>query len=250
MAKPRILFFDVETFANKIYSWGIYEQNAIEVLEHWYMLSFAWKWQGEKQTHVRALPDYPLYKKDPKNDRMLIEELWKLFDEADVVVGHNSNSFDIKKANARFAKHGLKPPSPYQKVDTKLVAKSYFRFDSNKLDALGSYFGIGRKINTGGFALWLGCEKGDMKSWGLMKKYNKMDVILLEKVYNHMLPYMTNHPNMGLLSGNTRACPSCGSLHLNQRGYRYTRTMVMKQFCCKDCGGWSYAPFKETAQIR
>ena len=249
MNKPRILYFDIETMSNKIYAWGVYEQNAIEVLEHWYMLSFAWKWLGEKQTYCKALPDYKLYKSDPKNDKNLVTDLGKLLDEADVVVAHNGRQFDVKKANARFAKYGMKPPSPYLIVDTKEVAKRYFRFDSNKLDSLADYFSIGRKINTGGFALWLGCEKGDMKSWNKMKRYNKYDVILDEKVYLHMLPFMNNHPNIGLLSGNRRACPNCGSLHVQQRGNRVTRTTVFQRFQCQDCGGWSSAP-RDTAQIR
>lgn len=248
--KPKTLLFDIETMANKIYAWGVYEVDSIEVLEHWFMLSFAYKWLDEKQTHVKALPDYKGYKKDPKCDKELVEDLWKLFDEADIIVGHNARSFDIKKANARFAKYGMKPPSPYQIVDTKEVAKKHFRFDSNKLDALGSYFGFGRKINTGGFALWLGCERGDHASWEKMKRYNKYDVVLLEKVYNHMKPYMNSHPNIGLMTGNLRACPNCGGTHITQQGYKYTRTRVMKQFKCVDCGSWSSSPFKETAQVR
>lgn len=251
MSKPRILFFDIETQANKIYAWGKYEQNAIAYAQHWYMISFAYKWHDEKQTHVKALPDYPkLYKSDPTNDRNLIDDLWKLFDEADVIIAHNGRKFDVKKANARFIKHGMKPPSPYQIVDTREVAKRYFRFDSNKLDDLGDYLGIGRKINTGGFELWLGCERGDEESWRKMKRYNKQDVVLLEKVYEHMLPYMTTHPNIGLLTGNKVACPNCGSLHVHQRGERVSRTTVHIRFQCQECGSWSSAPKTANAQVR
>lgn len=252
MSKPRVLFFDIETFPNKGYSWGIYEQNIIEVFQHWYTLSFAWKWLGEKQTYVKALPDYKReYKTNPISDEKLMQDLWKLFDEADVIIGHNGRSFDIKKTNARFAKYGMKPPSPYQIVDTKEVAKRYFKFDSNKLDSLADYFGIGRKLNTGGFALWLGCEKGDTASWNKMKRYNKYDVVLLEKVYLHMLPFMTNHPNMGLIVGNRKACPNCGSLKVHRRGTRVSRTSVFIRYQCQECGGWSCSPNdKEKTQIR
>lgn len=97
------------------------------------MLSFAYKWFGESGTRVHTLPQYRLYKKDPFDDSKLIEDLWKLFDEADIIIGHNINSFDIKKANTRFIENGLMPPSNYQTIDTLRVAKKYFGFTSNKL---------------------------------------------------------------------------------------------------------------------
>lgn len=237
--KPRILLYDIETMANLSYVWAKYEQDVIAVNKHWYMITFAYKWLGEKKTHVLSLPDFPLYKKDTTNDKQLIEALWKLFDEADVIIAHNGNSFDTKKANARFIKHGLLPPTPYKQIDTKLVAKRYFRFDSNKLDDLGDYFNIGRKINTGGFELWLGCASGDRKSWRLMCKYNKQDVVLLEKVYNRMLPYMNNHPNYNMLLDTTHSCPNCGSNKLQKRGLAFTRISKSQRYQCKDCGAWS-----------
>lgn len=239
--KPRVLLFDIETMANLVYVWGKYEQNVIAYERHWYMLTFAYKWLGEKETYVKSLPDYSMYKKDKYNDIELIKDLWKLFDEADIIIAHNGNSFDIKKANARFIKHKLKPPSPYRSVDTKLEAKKYLKMDSNKLDDLGDYFNIGRKINTGGFELWLGCEAGDRKAWKKMCDYNIQDVILLEKVYLEMLPYMKTHPNTALW-GNVIGCPNCGSGNTQKRGVARSKGitgLILKQrYQCKDCGAW------------
>lgn len=238
--KPKILFFDIETMANLGYVWGKWEQDVIQFKEHWYFLSFAYKWLGEKKTYVCSLPDYPVYKKDKTNDYQLVKALWKLFDEADVVVAHNGASFDVKKANAKFIKHGLKPPRPYKVVDTKTIAKRYFRFDSNKLDDLGEYFNLGRKINTGGFELWIGCATGDKKSWKKMCDYNIQDVILLEKVYLKMLPYVTNHPNLNLLQDTTHCCPNCSSHRLQKRGTAIVgRTSIVQRYQCNECGAWS-----------
>ena len=219
------------------------------------MISFAYKWLGEKTTYVKSLPDYPLYKKDPHNDRVLIKDLWALFNEADVVIAHNGLQFDVKKSNARFMKHELPPPKPYKIIDTKIVAKSYCKMDSNKLDDICDYFNIGRKINTGGFELWLGCERGEKDAWKKMCEYNKHDVVLLEKVYLRMLPYMTTHPNIGLLMGNRRACPCCGSTHIVGEGTKITRTNIMQQWKCMECGSWSSSPIegekaKQYSQVR
>lgn len=244
--KARILLFDIETMANLAYVWGKYEQDVIAVKRHWYMLTFAYKWLDENKTYVYGLPDFPLYKKDKYSDKDLVKKLWDLFSEADIIIAHNGNSFDIKKANARFIKHKFKPPFPSKYIDTKLEAKKYFKFDSNKLDDLGDYFGIGRKINTGGFELWLGCEAGDKASWEKMKKYNIQDVILLEKVYKEMLPYMTQHPNLAIFQGERIACRKCGSNRVQKRGIKFDK----QNWWCRDCDGWSQSTIKEGSQVR
>jgi DNA polymerase elongation subunit (family B) len=235
----KVLVFDIETAPNLAYVWGKYEQNVIDYEREWYMLSFAYKWLGEKTTRVCSLPDYKNFKKDKTDDKALVTELHKLFDQADVIVAHNGDQFDIRKSNARFVVHGLTPPSSYKTVDTKKVAKRYFNFNSNKLDDLGNLLGLGRKLKTGGFDLWLGCMGGDMKAWKLMCTYNKQDVVLLEEVYLKLRGWMTNHPNMNVTEGTLHNCPVCHSHRLQARGYSVTRASQFKRYQCQDCGGWS-----------
>ena len=235
---PKILIYDIETMANLAYVWGKYEQDVVAYEKEWYMLTFAWKWLGKKQTHVLSLPDFKTWKKDKQNDKELVHELWKLFDEADIVIAHNGNSFDQKKSNARFIAHGFAQPQPYQQIDTKLVAKRYFNFNSNKLDDLGNYLGIGRKINTGGFDLWLGCASGDMKAWNKMCRYNKQDVILLEKVYLKLRGWDTKHPNLSLFSENRNICRNCSSTNLYKHGFKRVKAGFRQQLHCIDCGSF------------
>lgn len=237
---PKILFYDIETSYTVGAVWGLYEQNVAVTLREPYIISFAWKWLGEKTTNVLSLPDFPSYKKDKTNDKSLVQELWKLFDEADIIVAHNGNSFDQKWTYARFLVHGLKPPAPAKYVDTKLVAKRHFRFNSNSLNSLGGYLKLGNKIETGGIDLWVRCiEKDDKSAWKLMCKYNKQDVVLLELVYKKLLPYMNNHPNYNLSMGTTHSCPNCGGRHLQKRGLQHTRTTVAQRYQCNGCGAWS-----------
>ena len=44
---PRILFFDIETAPITGYSWGIYEQNILKVINDWFVLSFSGRFLGE-----------------------------------------------------------------------------------------------------------------------------------------------------------------------------------------------------------
>lgn len=247
--KPRILLYDIENTPTVVTTWGLWEQNAIETIEEWYLLSYAYKWLGEKETHVVALPDFKGYEKDKKNDKALCESLHKLFEEADIVIAHNGDTHDQPKSNARFIYHGLTPPSPYKSIDTKKVAKKYFKFNSNSLNNLGTYFNIGNKVENGGIKLWRACMEGDMKAWKLMKKYNKQDVVLLEKVYEKLKPWMTDHPNIGLMKGDKDACPNCGGFDVQKRGFNYSRSGKTQRLQCQSCYSWHSQPLKG-GQIR
>lgn len=248
--KPKILLFDIEIMANLGYVWAKYEQNVISYQKQWYMLSFAYKWYGDKSVRVCSLPDFKSYTKDKSNDKELVKELWKLFDEADIVIAHNGNSYDVKKANAKFVEHGLTPPSPYKKIDTKLVAKRYFNFNSNKLDDLGELLGLGRKNDTGGFELWLGCASGDISSWAKMCRYNRQDVVLLEKIYQRLLPWIENHPKYGIYSESKELCPNCGSSHTQKRGFGVRgNSKLVQRIQCQDCGTWSQQEIKKDPKI-
>lgn len=205
--------------------------------EHSALISVAWKWLGEDKIYVKGIDDYKRYSKDKYSDESLIKEIWHLFDEADILVGHNAQAFDNKEVNARFAFHGMEPPSHYRTVDTLKEARKTFKFESNKLDALGEYLGLGRKVKHPGIDMWLDCMKGDKKAWKLMKKYNAMDVELLEKVYLHLRPWMATHPNLGVYSDQP-VCRVCGSKRLQYKGPGGgfgTNTNIYKRFRCLDC---------------
>lgn len=230
----KTILFDLETSPNLSYIWGRYEQNAIENVKDWRVLSFSYKVLGEKKTYSYGLPDFPRYKKDKDDDSELMKKLHGILSDADIVVAHNGDEFDIKKSNARFLAAGLTPPRPYKSIDTKKVAKRYFQFDSNKLDELGRYLGVGRKEDSGGWGTWKGCLAGDMKSWSLMKKYNAKDVELLERVYLKLRPWIANFPAFE----DRGVCSNCGSAKLQSRGFRHTKLNKIQRLQCTGCGAW------------
>ena len=234
----KVLFYDIETAPNLAYVWGQYEQNVIQQQREWYMMCFSYKWEGTKTTKVVSLPDFDLYDKDPENDREVVQALWNLIDEADIVIAHNGNKFDMRKANARFVAHHMEPPTRPQQIDTLKVARQYFMFNSNKLGDLGEHLGLGNKEATGGFGLWKGCMMGDEKSWRIMKKYAKQDVDLLQAVYERLRPWMTNHPNRALIDGRLDSCPTCGHDYLIRRGYHRTKVAQYHNLQCKGCGAY------------
>lgn len=239
--EPRILIYDIENSPTVVTTWGLYEQNALETIEEWYIMSYAYKWFGEDKTHFVSLPDFKGYSKNKHNDKALCESLYKLFEEADIVIAHNGDKHDQKKSNARFLFHGMLPPAPYKSIDTFKVAKKYFKMNSNSLNSLGIFLGVGKKVEHEGMPLWRGCMDGDMKAWSRMKKYNIQDVELLEKVYLKLRPWIDNHPNYNLHSRPaTPCCPKCGYKKLQRRGFSRTRVGIFQQYqCVGGCGGWS-----------
>ncbi len=82
------------------------------------------------------------------------------------------------------------------------------------------------------------------EDWKIMKKYNMQDVVLLEELYEKLLPWIQPHPNMALYTPRTeRQCPSCGSTNIQQRGTIKTVTQAYARWHCQDCGKWSRGKF-------
>lgn len=238
--EPKILFLDIETAPDVVWTWGVYQANAIAVKEHWYLLSFAAKWRGSKDVLVKGLVDYKGYKGGSSTERELLEDVWALLDDADIVVAHNGASFDCKKLNARFIAHDMLPPSPYKVVDTKRDLKKVAVYSSNRLNWLSKQFKIGSKtMEHHDFELWQGCMDGDRKSWKEMKEYNSHDVVLLEKLYNKIAAWIPQ-PNGSAHSSDQRCPnPACNSRKLHARGYQRTTTRIYRRFQCQACGTWS-----------
>jgi len=235
--KPAILFLDIETAPSLGWVWGKWQQDVVSFASRWYLLSFSAKWQGGRLTTL-ALPDFPKYTPGSENDLPLVKRAWDLLNEADIVVAHNGDDFDVRKLQARFTFWNLPPPSPFRTVDTKKVAKKYFNFESNSLNDIAQQMGFGEKAETGGFKLWEDCMKGSPAAWKRMKKYNARDVVLLEKVYNRFLPWMGSHPSWGAFKSGV-VCPKCGSTDLQSRGTYLTNVSRFRRWQCQACGGWA-----------
>lgn len=240
-AGPRILYADLETAPSLAWVWSRFVDGKVIDLEtETYVLCFAALWEGRKRADVVAQPDFPSYAAAPFDDSHVIAALWEYLDEADIVVGHNWRGFDRKVANTRFAQLKLGPPSPYKVIDTLTLARSEFRFSSNRLGDLCEFLGIGAKTPTGGFALWQGCMNADEKSWETMRRYNRQDVALLPELLARLRPYARSHPNVNIYAGDGSACPTCGAdaEHLTRNGTRFANRLAYQQWHCGACGAW------------
>jgi len=233
---PKILLLDIETAPLKAFVWRLWKQDIYidQIISEWFMISWAAKWLYSDKIMGEVLTPEEIKRED---DKSIVTSLWYLLDEADIVIAHNGDSFDVPKLKTRFLFHELPPPSFYQTIDTKKVAYKEFGFSSNKLDFIARFLGIGEKMDTN-MDLWVKCLEGDGESLWYMLHYNKHDVEILEQVYLKLRPYIKNHPNYNLyIDSEERVCPTCGGTHLTHVGYYYyTPTGKYKDFRCEDCG--------------
>ena len=237
----KILLLDLETAPILMAAWRQWDTSAVYVMRNTYILMYAFQWVHEGKTICRALPDYDTYEADKHSDRVLCEELRILLDEADVVVAHNGDSFDLPLVLGRFFVHGIAPPSPTKQVDTRKIAKN-MRLDSRKLDALGEITGVGSKIPNEGAKLWEDVvEHHCPKAWAKMTRYCKQDVNLLARVYPLLRPYSkpSQHPDLTMWTDRP-GCPACESPHVKKQGFRVLRTRKVQQWQCQaeGCGIW------------
>ena len=234
---PKILFFDIETSPILGYVWSIWNQNIglNQINQDWHILSFAAKWRGSS----KIIYFDQRGEKSISNDKSLCEKLWKLIDEADVVVTQNGDKFDIKKINSRFVIHGLKPPSSFKSIDTVKIARNKFGFTSNKLEYLSSALGLKEKKSKHsefpGFDLWLECLKGNKKAWKEMEKYNIQDVLALERLWEKLDPWAKT-VNATLYNKDLSFSCICGSKEYILNGLQYKSTGIFKRYKCKKCG--------------
>ena len=233
----KILVFDVETAPLRSYTWGLWKVNVapVQIISDWFMLTWSAKWLFEEDVFSgRLTPEEAL----AEDDSRITADIWKLLNEADIIIAHNARRFDVKKLNTRFLLNGLNPPMPYQIIDTLEHLKKKFSISSNRLDYVNKLLNIDRKMDTGGFALWDGCMKGDEDSLIKMEKYNIVDVEILEETYLRLRPWIQPHPNLGLfIEDDVDKCPSCGSGELLFGGTPYTTAAnTYESFRCGSCG--------------
>lgn len=244
----KILLLDIETLPMEAYIWNP-KQEYIQpdmVIKDWSISCWAAKWLFESEIMGEVVT--PQEASD-RTEQSILSGIWKLMNEADIIVTQNGIAFDIKRINTKFLQHGFVPPAKYLNVDTLRVAQGVFGFSYNRLNELGKKLGIGQKIEMD-FQDWKDCLTNDKKADKALKhklEYCKNDVApLLEDVYLAMLPWMQNHPNLSLYAiqgGDT--CPRCESEKL-EWGLQYpTPSGLWNGWRCISCNSIGRGTLKE-----
>lgn len=236
----KILLLDIETAPNLVHVWGLWQQNVgiNQIIDSGYVMCWAAKWYGDEDIYFESV-----YKSKPKS---MLAKIHKMLMDADAVVHYNGTKFDMPTLNKEFLLYGMNPPSPYKQVDLLKTARSQFKFPSNKLDYIAQSLHLGEKIKHSGHELWINCMANKPEAWAEMEAYNKQDVLLLEKVYDKLKPWIKGHANHGVYEDGL-CCTNCGSIEYKRSGYAYTQTNKYQRYVCKECGTWFRASRVNTA---
>ena len=231
--KPKRLFYDIETSYNIVKSWRIgfnINLNMEDIIQERAIITIAYKWEGEEDVTVLSW--------NKGCDKKIIEDFVKVMSEADELVGHNVDRYDTKFIMARALKHNISVLPKYQSTDTLKLAKKHFMLNSNKLDYIAQYLGIGHKTKHRGLSMWDDIIlRNDSKALEEMIEYNVQDVFLTEQVYHKLMEYSlpkVNHASKQ--TGDKHTCPQCGSdhaeLHKTYISGTGTKTRLMN---CLNC---------------
>ena len=203
--------------------------HADDVLEWPRTICAAWKWYDQADVEFAAEWEVGGYDG-------FMRAVWDVFNDADLIIGHNADRFDARHLTGGWAEMGLPAPSPYKVVDTLKIARGTFAYESNTLDALNRRLGIDAKTDKYDARIARAAVNGDKEAQARIEGYNRGDIIASEALFDRLRPYAKGIPHLGMWTDDELACPSCGST-MTATG-RTVRANVQKyeHLTCPNCG--------------
>lgn len=228
------LFFDIETSPNIVLSWRTgYKINLDpeNIIKERAIICICWKWENDEKVNYLTWDD-------KQDDKTMLEIFSQIIIEADEVIGHNGDRYDIPWIRTRCLYHRIPLLPDIKSLDTLKKVKSRFLLNSNKLDYIGKFLKVGEKQDTGGFDLWKKiCLNNCNESLIKMVNYCKQDVVLLEQVYKEIENYIKHNSHIGSFeTESVLSCPGCSS-----KEYNYIKKLaapsgtISHQLQCSDC---------------
>jgi len=236
---PRILIYDIETMLMMAGVFGLGEQ----VVRHNQLIA----------PHNRpriicisyCINDGPLktlkFDYETQDDSQVIEEFDKIVKTCDIVIGKNSQKFDVKMINAVRFLNGLPAFPDWADVsdDLELQMRKYFRFPSQSLDYISSQLGLGGKMKMeydDWLHILLKTPRLGMKAFKKMCKYCPNDVYDTRLILILMMPYIKWKFNMSRFVEGL-ACIRCGSKDVFAMRTQIIGRTKYQVYHCKDHGG-------------
>ena len=211
------------------------------------MLCFAYQWYGDKTVYMETIRDTKAFKSGkPWQDGELVKRLYDILMQADSVVYHFGDRFDLKFFKTRLLELGLYFPKVHS-VDTWKIAKNHLLLQSNRMANIADFLGGEQKSGVSKRD-WIKSNGYHEPSLKKLEAYCKQDIRTLHGVFEKLKPYcnVINHNNFY----NTEGCPKCGSKDFKMSGHRYTANGKIQRLVCHTCGTWFDATRLKTAKLK
>jgi len=247
-----ILCIDIETLPIVLQTWDLKQEynshdNIIQessiVCASWMLVDI-----DKKPSSVSVLDCMSRFNRSVYDDTHVVKTLHNVVNEADIILGQNSDNFDLKIINWRAKCHGLQPIKRMETIDTLKESRKVFRPPSHRLDYKGKALGHGGKIHMD-MQDWrditqysyppAGTKRDRDKAITTIKKmvrYNQRDVELDVELYLDERSWYKKHPNRLLYDPKVDGCPTCPSKDIRKKGFRRTATCTYQSYQCNSCG--------------
>jgi uncharacterized protein YprB with RNaseH-like and TPR domain len=201
--------------------------------------AFGYKWLGEPGVEVLSCLDT---EQKFYNDRPLLKELTKVWNQADAVVAHYGEKFDRRFLNTRIEHYRLPPLKPLPLIDTWRLSKDNFALPGNSLRVLLTFFGAPHQKLDLTYSEWRRVMLGHIPSLRKLNEHCKADVLGLEWVFKtHLIHYTRKLPS--LATDGSLVCPQCGGGEMfDARGFVYKPTKRWVRYYCWGCKRWAEGP--------
>lgn len=235
---PKIIVYDIETSYMKANVWWTGEQriNHKQLNNETRIITVAWKELGEDDVH------YLKWDMKKHCDKKLMKDFLKVYNEADMVIGVNNNSFDNKLVRTRAAKHGIRVNRMVKSFDVLREARKEFRLPSYSMDYMSKFFDVTYKQSHEGMIMWEMIQEGTSAQQAeymeKMIEYNIGDIVTTEDLYLKLRPYMVSKIHLGMYTGAGKvSCPDTGSEDVRLYHTSVTGTgNVQRIMICDDSG--------------
>lgn len=236
---PRTLFFDIETTYLMARTFHLGEQvirhdNLVPGFDQYNIICIAYAWLDKPGVTVLS------WNQKTHNSSKMIEEFSKVIKEADVIVGKNSDRFDIKQLNTVRMLQNQPPLDWPLSDDLEKQMRKHFYLPSYSLDYFDKLlFGAGKvKMEM---QHWIDIQertKNEIKSFNRMLMYCGKDVLKTKAHWKRVFKNITPKLNMNAFTGDV-CCKHCGSKNLRKDGSSYSGKVRYEKFSCKDHLGYA-----------
>jgi len=252
---PEALYIDCETSYAVGKFWGhrTYNVDILDIIQDTRVIMVGFMKHSDKKAKSVCLKDFKGYKPGifNINDRGVVEKAWELMNSHEVIIGQNSDKFDVPLLMARFWAYGMPAPKGFDQEDTRKRAKKAFFLASYKLNHMLKYRGLPQKKDAGGLGAWDAViEEG--KGWEKMGEYCRNDVEVLRPLWASMAGYGKNKTIANHFTRKLDHCPSvtCMSKEIRKNGPRPLASGWKQKWYCFDCGTpWTTDLHREDPKI-